>query len=634
MAKEELSGEINRNSQESENSREKWKRKIDFVFSIAGGFVGLGNVWRFPYLCYKNGGGAFLIPYILFVIVGSLPVFFLEVAIGQYTSMGSSLAFNCVPILKGIGIAVNVINFHLNTYYAVILAWSARYFFASMSKTLPWSTCENEFNTPNCFVFGQESNMTILNRTANFSSLAFNVTPTSSVVEFWERGVLNKSSGLSEMGSVQWQLLLCLLLTWVVMYFCIWKGIGWTSKVVYFTATFPLLLLLVLLVRGLTLDGAMDGVIFYLRPDVEKLKNTQVWLDAANQVFFSYAICKGMIITMGSYNDYKYNSYRDCIFLSCLNSGVSLIAGFAIFAVLGFMAKEQGVHIKDVAVSGPGLAFIAYPKALTLMPMPQFWGCLFFFMLFLLGLDSEFVGLETMIAAFVDLYPVWFKKPWRKELVLAGLCLFQFLIGISMITNGGVYVFHIFDNYAATGWCLLFLGMMECVAMSWFFGIERFWKHICEMIGFEPTIPWFKWSWAVITPLSTSVLMVISLVFYKRLKYHTYVYPDWALVICWLLTLSSISWVPGYALYYFFCETKGDLKQRWQQCITPKGDVTLKTSKGLTDEAGDFLEMEPFYNEGSESAGNRSKIEDSTTSPRQSLVDQQPPKYEDITPHV
>jgi len=365
--------------------REKWKKKIDFVFSIAGGFVGLGNVWRFPYLCFKNGGGAFLIPYVLFVLLGSLPIFFLEVAIGQYTSMGSSLAFNCVPIMKGIGIAVNMINFHLNTYYAVILAWSARYFFASMASVLPWASCDNHFNTENCFVFGK--NTSSLNSTQTGNSSTGN--STSSVVEFWERGVLAKSSGLSETGEIQWELLLCLLLTWVVMYFCIWKGIGWTSKVVYFTATFPLLLLLVLLVRGVTLDGALDGIIWYLRPDLKKLKNTQVWLDAANQVFYSYALCKGMIITMGSYNNYKYNSYRDCILLSCLNSGVSIVAGFAIFPVLGFMAKEQNVTIEEVAESGPGLAFIAYPKALTLMPLPQLWGCLFFFMLFMLGLDSE-----------------------------------------------------------------------------------------------------------------------------------------------------------------------------------------------------------------------------------------------------
>uniref|UniRef100_H2YJY5 Transporter n=1 Tax=Ciona savignyi TaxID=51511 RepID=H2YJY5_CIOSA len=387
--------------------------KIDFAFSIAGGFVGLGNVWRFPYLCYKNGGGAFLIPYVLFVVLGSLPVFFLEVTIGQYTNLGSALAMRMVPVMKGLGLAVNMINYHLNVYYAVILAWALRYFFASMASELPWSTCGNSWNTRNCFVFGALSNASNVINATN-SSLRI-----SSVREYWERGVLGKSSGIHEIGSIQWELLLCLLLTWVVLYFCIWKGIGWTSKVVYFTATFPILMLLVLLVRGLTLDGAWDGITFYLRPDIARLSDVQVWLDAATQVFYSYALCKGMLITMGSYNNYHYNSY----------SGVSFVSGFAIFAILGFMAKEQGVDIKYVAESGPGLAFIAYPKALTLLPMPQFWGCLFFFMLFLLGLDSE----------------------------------------------GGVYVLNIFDNYAAAGWSMLFISLCECVVVAWIFGINRYW---------------------------------------------------------------------------------------------------------------------------------------------------------------
>jgi len=642
MAKEENTELKSSTTQEPESVREKWKNKIDFIFSIAGGFVGLGNVWRFPYLCYKNGGGAFLIPYFLFVLVGSLPVFFLEVAIGQYTSMGSSLAFNCVPVMKGIGIAVNVINFHLNTYYAVILAWSVRYFFASMQEVIPWTTCENDFNTDACFVYGQSNETTAgsLNQTANATStvmttlagLAYNVTPKSSVVEFWERGVLAKSNGINEIGSVQWQLLLCLLLTWVVMYFCIWKGIGWTSKVVYFTATFPLLLLLVLLIRGVTLDGAYDGIVFYLKPNVTKLRDTQVWLDAANQVFFSYALCKGMIITMGSYNAYKYNSYRDCILLSCLNSGVSLVAGFAIFAVLGFMSKEQGVPISEVAVSGPGLAFIAYPKALTLMPYPKVWGCVFFFMLFLLGLDSEFVGLETMIAAFVDLNPVWFKKPWRKELVLAGLCFAQFIIGISMITNGGIYVFHVFDNYAAAGWCLLFLGMCECIAIAWCFGINRFWGHICDMIGFEPRVPIFKWMWHIITPLSTSSLMLISLAFYKPLTYGDYIYPGWAICVCWLLTMSSILWVPGYAAYFFLCQTKGTFQQRWKQCITSKFQTAAKSSKiRSVDLSANIMEMEPFYNEATDKSEETSQALNSDT---ETSYRMNPPKYEDISNKV
>ncbi|TVK90545.1 Sodium- and chloride-dependent GABA transporter 2 [Bagarius yarrelli] len=192
-----------------------------------------------------------------------------------------------------------------------------------------------------------------------------------------------------DLGSVRWELALCLLLAWILCYFCVWKGVKSTGKVVYFTATFPYVILAVLLVRGLTLPGAVNGIIFYLYPNPARLTDPQVWMDAGTQIFYSYALCIGCLTALGSYNKYNNNCYKDCIYLCLLNSGTSFVAGFAIFSVLGFMAYEQQTDISKVAESGPGLAFIAYPRAVTLMPVPQLWAVCFFLMIILLGLDSE-----------------------------------------------------------------------------------------------------------------------------------------------------------------------------------------------------------------------------------------------------
>ncbi|XP_032314615.1 sodium- and chloride-dependent taurine transporter isoform X3 [Camelus ferus] len=363
--------------------REKWASKMDFVLSVAGGFVGLGNVWRFPYLCYKNGGGAFLIPYFIFLFGGGLPVFFLEIIIGQYTSEGGITCWEKIcPLFAGIGYASIVIVSLLNIYYIVILAWATYYLFHSFQSDLPWAHCNHSWNTPQCLEDTLRKNKSLW---ASLSTANF----TSPVTEFWERKVLSLSSGINELGALKWELALCLLLVWLVCFFCIWKGVKSTGKVVYFTATFPFAMLLVLLVRGLTLPGAGEGIKFYLYPDISRLEDPQVWIDAGTQIFFSYAICLGAMTSLGSYNKYKYNSYRDCMLLGCLNSGTSFVSGFAIFSILGFMAQEQGVDIADVAESGPGLAFIAYPKAVTMMPLPTFWSILFFIMLLLLGLDSQ-----------------------------------------------------------------------------------------------------------------------------------------------------------------------------------------------------------------------------------------------------
>ncbi|KAI3357615.1 hypothetical protein L3Q82_016033, partial [Scortum barcoo] len=554
--------------------REKWASKLDFVLSVAGGFVGLGNVWRFPYLCYKNGGGAFLIPYFIFLFGGGLPVFFLEVALGQYTSEGGITCWaKLCPIFTGIGYASVVIVSLLNIYYIVILAWGLYYLFQCFQPELPWAKCKQPWNTEYCVEDTVRKNKTLW--------LAANITNfTSPVTEFWDlfRLLADQSSTTAQKGqaqrpehlhrdrghrapevgpgpvspgSVGHLLLLHLLLL---------KGVKSTGKVsaeamaesekplssevVYITATFPFVMLIVLLVRGVTLPGAAEGIKFYLYPNLTRLQDPEVWIDAGTQIFFSYAICLGAMTSLGSYNKYKYNCYRDCLLLGGLNSGTSFVSGFAIFSVLGFMAQEQGVDIADVAESGPGLAFIAYPKAVSMMPLPTLWAILFFIMLLLLGLDSQFVEVEGQITSIVDLYPSLLRKGYRREIFIAVMCFMSYLLGLAMVTKGGMYVFQLFDYYAASGVCLLWVAFFECIAVAWVYGVDNFYDGVEDMIGYRPN-PWMKWSWTIITPVLCMGCFVFSLVKYKPLTYNkVYEYPDWAIGLGWCLALSSMICIP------------------------------------------------------------------------------------------
>uniref|UniRef100_A0A3Q3IUU4 Transporter n=2 Tax=Monopterus albus TaxID=43700 RepID=A0A3Q3IUU4_MONAL len=491
--------------------REKWASKLDFVLSVAGGFVGLGNVWRFPYLCYKNGGGAFLIPYFIFLFGGGLPVFFLEVALGQFTSEGGITCWEKLcPIFTGIGYASIVIVSLLNIYYIIILAWGLYYLFQCFQPELPWAKCNQPWNTDRCIEDTYRKNKTLW-LAANASNF------TSPVTEFWERNVLGITGGIEEVGPIKWDLALCLLLVWVICFFCIWKGVKSTGKVVYITATFPFAMLIVLLIRGVTLPGATEGIKFYLYPDLARLQDPEVWIDAGTQIFFSYAICLGAMTSLGSYNKYKYNCYRDCLLLGALNSGTSFVSGFAIFSVLGFMAQEQGVDIADVAESGPGLAFIAYPK---------------------------FVEVEGQITSLVDLYPSFLRKGYRREVFIAIICCISYLLGLTMVTKGGMYVFQLFDYYAASGMCLLWVAFFECVAVAWVYGVDNFYDAVADMIGYRPNA-WMKWSWTVVTPLLCMGCFIFSLVKYKPLTYNkSYEYPDWAIGVGWTLALASMICIP------------------------------------------------------------------------------------------
>ncbi|KAI5109224.1 solute carrier family 6 (neurotransmitter transporter), member 13 isoform X1 [Silurus meridionalis] len=335
------------NTKAKTKKRGQWSSKAEFLLAVAGQIIGLGNVWRFPYLCYKNGGGVFLIPYFIFLFACGIPLFVLEVSLGQYTSQGSITCWRksalCFKESMGVGYGNLLVLLYANIYYIIIMAWAFFYLFYSFSSELPWASCSNSWNTDTCFEFDKKD---------NFSNSSIPENVTSPVNEFWERRVLNLTGSVNELGSVRWELAVCLLLAWIICYFCVWKGVKSTGKVVYFTATFPYVMLLVLLVRGLTLPGASDGIKFYLYPDFTRLTDPQVWMDAGTQIFYSFALCMGCLVALGSYNKYNNNCYKDSIYLCLLNSGTSLVSGFAIFSVLGYMAYEQGSDISTVAESG------------------------------------------------------------------------------------------------------------------------------------------------------------------------------------------------------------------------------------------------------------------------------------------
>ncbi|XP_041802435.1 sodium- and chloride-dependent creatine transporter 1 [Chelmon rostratus] len=552
--------------------RETWTRQMDFIMSCVGFAVGLGNVWRFPYLCYKNGGGVFLIPYLLIVFVGGIPIFFLEIALGQFMKAGSINVWNIAPLFKGLGYASMVIVFFCNTYYIMVLAWGFYYLIKSFNSVLPWSTCDNEWNTPSCIeIFRHQdcANGSLANATISGNmTCAELANARSPIIEFWENKVLNISSGLDEVGQFNWELMLCLMAVWVLVYFCVWKGVKSTGKIVYFTATFPYVVLIILLVRGVTLPGAYDGIMYYIKPDWSKLEEAQVWIDAGTQIFFSYAIGLGALTALGSYNRFNNDCYKDAFVLALINSGTSFFAGFVVFSILGFMAAEQGVDISQVAESGPGLAFIAYPKAVSLMPVAPLWAALFFFMLLLLGLDSQFVGVEGFVTGILDLFPGKYYHRYKREISVAICCLLCFIIDLSMVTQGGMYVFQLFDYYSASGMTLLWQAFWECIVVAWVYGADRFMDDVARMIGYRP-FPWMKWCWSFITPCVCMGIFLFHLVNYKPLTYNNvYVYPWWGEVIGWCLALSSMLCIPVSLLYKLF-RAKGTFKERWAHLTNP-----------------------------------------------------------------
>ncbi|XP_075241420.1 sodium-dependent serotonin transporter-like isoform X1 [Convolutriloba macropyga] len=569
---------------EGEIERELWAKKVDFLLSVIGFAVDLGNVWRFPYICYKNGGGAFLLPYSICFLFGGLPLFFMELALGQYYRTGCITLWNKLcPAMKGVGFAIIFINMYMSFFYNTVIATAFYYLYSSFTLTLPWVSCGNPWNDDKCLAIGQtprpDQNLT--------------ETPAS---QYYTRYVLEnyKAAGLQDMGGLKWELSICLMFVFIVVYFSLWKGIKGSGKVVWITATAPYIILFCLLLRGLTLPGAMMGVKYYLTPVPEKILEITVWKEAAQQIFFSLGPGFGVLLALASYNPFHNNCYRDAIVTSVINCLTSFLAGFVIFSVLGYLAVKQGKDIENVAKEGSGLVFEVYPEAIANMPWSTLWALVFFFMLITLGLDSTFGGLESIITALSDQFPNKLGKHREKfVLVLITCC---FIGALPTTTRGGMFMERIYAEYGTAN-PMIIVVLLETLTVCYCYGFRRLRDDITEMIGMTPGYYWV-FCWAFLGPAFLVIITCFSIRDLGLLSQHPEsmeVYPWWSDVIAYCIFFSSLMWIPGYFIFCFFTTPAPSLSQKLckmfqsvpvKRTVLPKVQIQSADSALATDPNG------------------------------------------------
>lgn len=537
--------------------RNTWNTKGEYILAMLGYSVGFGNFWRFPYLCQKNGGGAFLIPYLISLVLLGIPLFFLELAIGQRIRKGPIGVWKTIhPYLGGVGIASAIVCLLVCMYYNVILGWCFYYFFASFQDPLPYSSCPLGLNCSvnvECQVAGRTQ-------------------------YFWYNKAIGASSSIEDMGVFQWHLCLVLGLAWIVLYLFVNRGVQSAGKAVYVTALFPYVVLAIFLGRGVTLEGSTDGIIHMFKPQFSRLASGEVWLEAATQVFFSVGVGFGSLIAMSSYNPIHNNCRRDALFVSLSDSFTSIFTSSVVFAVLGFkahnsyedclavyggvnntnlppgMTLEQKCHTMDYWLSktfqGPGLTFIAFTEAILKLPISPLWSVLFFCMLLSLGLGSMFGLLEGV------LNPLYEQKLFsvRKEILTAVTCFICMAVGLLFCQTSGEYWLQMFDSYIAT-LPLLFICFFELIGVSWVYGAKRFEDDIEYMIRSRPGLYW-QITWRFVSPLIVLVIFVASLVNMgiNPMTYSAWIpnkgdvesvkYPTWCYPIIFFLIFASCIFVP------------------------------------------------------------------------------------------
>ncbi|KAG1944503.1 solute carrier family 6 member 16b isoform X2 [Pimephales promelas] len=598
-----------------EMARDGWDSKVEYFLAQVGFSVGLGNVWRFPYLCHQNGGGAFILLYVVLMALVGVPLFFLELAAGQSIRQGSIGVWRHIsPKLVGIGYSSCVVCFFVALYYNVIIGWSIFYLGNSFQYTLPWEECP------------KEGNITVKECAES--------SPTS---YFWYRKALDITDSINETGEFNMIITGCLLAAWFIVCLGMYKGIKSTGKVMYFSSVFPYVVLLCFLIRGVTLDGASEGIKFMFYPRLEIWADVQVWRQAATQVFFALGLGFGSVIAYSSYNPRNNNCHRDAFTVSAVNFLTSVLASLVVFAVLGFRAKtiatncvkrnlkaisgllinasnvenltlneyedwyqSEGQYLKipeyNIApcsleeelkqgVEGTGLAFIAFTEAMTLFPWSPFWSVLFFLMLLNLGLSTMFGTMAGILTPLTDTF-----KTLRNHKLIFTVCscVLGFLIGLMFTQRCGNYFVTMFDDYSAT-LPLIIVVIFQTVSVAWVYGADRFLEDLRQMLN-RPVPVVYKYLWKYVCPvamlglLGASLLkMVLTTPTYtawnrEKASKEDLPYPGWALAV--LITLIIIAFLPVPLGYLHFLllgrlgQSPADTEARYEPCATTDTDLT------------------------------------------------------------
>ncbi|XP_035733055.1 sodium-dependent nutrient amino acid transporter 1-like isoform X1 [Vespa mandarinia] len=516
-----------------EIQREAWGGGLDFLMACIATSVGLGNVWRFPFTAYENGGGAFLIPYIIVLFFIGKPFYYLEGLLGQFTNKSCAKTWEMVPAMKGLGYGQAFAAFAVVSYYSSLMALTIYYLVASFQSVLPWSLCREEWQGQ---CFDAISNGTSINETTIVQSSA----------ELYFRKIVLKEYDTIEngIGTPSWELAICLFVSWLCIFGVLCRGVKSTGKAVYFLAIFPYIVMIVLLVRSVTLEGALDGILFFVTPKWDMLWNPNVWYSAITQCFFSLSVCFGPILTYSSYNTFGHSVNRDVMIVTTLDTFTSLIAGCTIFGILGNLAHEMGSSdISKVVRGGTGLAFISYPEALARFDVvPQIFAIFFFIMMFVLGTGSAVALCGAIFCILSDHFPK--VRQWILVLIIS---IIGYFIGLVYITPGGQWLVTLVDYYGGT-FVAIIIGVLEMITIFWIYGLSNFLNDIEFMLGTKPTFYW-RMCWSVITPVLMIVILIYTIVSYRPPTYDGMNFPNYAYGIGWFLVFIGIGLIIAWFIY-------------------------------------------------------------------------------------
>lgn len=445
--------------------RAQWGTRVGFLLAAMGSAIGLGNIWRFPATAYENGGGAFFLPYLFALLTAGIPLLIMEYTIGhKYRGSAPKSLGRMRKGFEWIGWWQVAISFVISTYYAVIIAWAVLY--AGYALNGAWGD-----DTTSFFV-----------------------------------GDFLNATGPGVMGGMNMKVLIPLAIVWIItltfLGMGVKKGIELANKIFIPTLV---VLFLIIVVRALTLDGAVDGLQAFFQPNWDAIGDPAVWVAAYGQIFFSLSIAFAIMITYSSYLPKKSDITNNAFITGFANSSFELLAGIGVFAALGFMAMQTGQEVTDVVDGGIGLAFMVFPQIINEMPvLSGFFGFLFFASLVLAGLSSLISITETYVAGVQEKFNLS-----RGTAVAIGGGL-SAVISLLYATKGGLFYLDTVDHFI-NSYGVALAGLFEVVAVAWFAKeLKNLQAHANSlsdiMLGY-----WWRFCLSIITPVVLGYMLLQNL---------------------------------------------------------------------------------------------------------------------------
>ena len=443
----------------------QWDSSFAFIFAMIGAAVGLGNIWRFSYVLYSNGGGSFFIPYLIAIAIMGIPFLILEYGVGfSFKESFSSIMKKINPKFEIIAWILVLFVFVVTIYYMVILSWDLVYLASSF--TFSWGTDAAHYFVNN------------VGGSSNLSNASFLLIPTTIGV----------------------------LILWVVLWFIahrnVDKGIGKVSKILI-----PALFVIMgfIIVYALTLPGAEIGINTLLTPDWAKLADVNIWLAAFAQIIFSLSMGQAIALTYASYLPENSKLIDNVLIVVASNSLFEICTAFGVFSILGYMSATNGTPMIQLITEGTGLIFIVFPMIFNIMgPIGRILAPLLFMAILFAGVTSALGFFEPLLNSASD------KLGWSRKKTATVLSIIGCVFSIILTTGISSYLVGIVDSFVNEFGILLLIGI-QCIIFAWFYGVE----HVLDALNEYSTFSVGKtWTFIIkyLLPCFLIVMWVIGIV--------------------------------------------------------------------------------------------------------------------------